>query len=61
MTEAISASLSISVPQTTELAYKLRGHGIRVPLDLFDPETCAKAVAEALTDRSGKKKKAVNR
>ncbi len=38
----------LDVPQTTELAYKLREKGLRVPLDLFDPEDCARAIAEAV-------------
>ena len=38
----------LDVPQTTELAYKLRRAGLDVPLDLFDPDDCAKAVAAAV-------------
>ena len=38
----------LDVPQTTELAYKLGKHGVDVPLDLFDPDACAKAVADAV-------------
>ena len=38
----------LDVPQTTELAYKLRQNGVDVPLTLFDPSACAKAVAEAV-------------
>ncbi len=46
----------LDVPQTTELAYKLREHGIRIPLNLFDPDVCAKAVAAAVRNRTEKKK-----
>ena len=41
----------LDVPQTTELAYKLSRAGLSVPLDLFDPDDCAKAVAEAVLRR----------
>jgi len=44
----------LDVPQTTELAYKLRQKGLDVPLYLFDAESCAEAVAEAVRRRSGK-------
>ena len=39
----------LDVPQTTELAYKLQKAGLDVPLTLFDPASCAKAVADAVT------------
>ncbi|MBQ4353857.1 MAG: energy-coupling factor transporter ATPase [Clostridia bacterium] len=38
----------LDVPQTTELLYKLREAGITLPLDLFDPEDCAAAIAAVL-------------
>jgi len=41
----------LDVPQTTELLYKLREAGVRLPLDLFDPEDCAAAIAKVLLDR----------
>ncbi len=44
----------LDVPQTTELAYKLRRAGIDVPLDLFDPDDCAKAVAAAVQRKMAK-------
>ena len=44
----------LDVPQTTELAYKLGKKGLDVPLDLFDPEACAKAVAQAVRRRTGR-------
>ena len=43
----------LDVPQTTELAYKLSRAGLSVPLDLFDPDDCAKAVAEAVLRKKG--------
>ena len=46
---------SLDVPQTTELLYKLKQRGLDVPLDVFDPEKCAKVIRDAL-----KKKKAEN-
>jgi len=38
----------LDVPQTTELLYKLRGIGVNLPLDLFDPEECAAEIAKVL-------------
>ena len=43
----------LDVPQTTELAYKLSRAGLSVPLDFFDPDDCAKAVAEAVLRKKG--------
>lgn len=39
---------NLDVPQTTELLYKMRQAGLDVPLDIFDPEECAKTIAEAI-------------
>ena len=39
-------SAGLDVPQTTELLYKLRSCGVELPLDLFDPEDCAAAIAK---------------
>ena len=39
---------SLDVPQTTELLFKLRQRGLDVPLDVFDPEKCAKVIRDAL-------------
>ncbi len=38
----------LDVPQTTELLYRMRQAGLDVPLNLFDPDECAKAIAEAI-------------
>ncbi len=40
--------VGLDVPQTTELLWRLRGAGLDVPLDVFDPEDCAGAIEEAL-------------
>jgi len=39
---------NLDVPQTTELLYKMRQEGLDVPLDIFDPDECAAAIAEAI-------------
>ncbi len=39
---------NLDVPQTTELLYKMRQAGLDVPLDIFDPDECAKVIAEAI-------------
>jgi len=36
------------VPQTTEILYKLKKDGYDVPLDVFEPEECARIIAKAL-------------
>ena len=41
----------LDVPQTTELCWKLRQAGYDVPLDVFDPEECARIVAEKIGGR----------
>ena len=41
----------LDVPQTTELLYRLKAAGLDVPLDVFDPEECAKTVGAALAER----------
>lgn len=38
----------LDVPQTTELLYGLKNDGLDVRLDIFDPDECAKAIADAL-------------
>ncbi|MBQ8401579.1 MAG: energy-coupling factor transporter ATPase [Clostridia bacterium] len=40
--------VGLDVPQTTELLYKLKKDGYDVPLDVFDPEQCARIIAKAL-------------
>ncbi len=45
----------LDVPQTTELLYKLRAEGLDLPLDLFDPETCAAAIVKKLTEEAGRR------
>jgi len=40
--------VGLDVPQTTELLYKLRKDGYDVPLDVFEPEECARIIAKAL-------------
>lgn len=41
-------ALGLDVPQATELAYKLRLHGINIPDDILDEKECAEAVLKAL-------------
>ena len=41
-------SAGLDVPQTTELIYKLGNAGVKLPLDLFDPDACAAAIAKEL-------------
>ncbi len=43
----------LDVPQTTELLYRMRQTGLDVPLNLFDPDECAKAIAEAIKKTNG--------
>ncbi len=50
----------LDVPQTTELLFKLRAEGIDLPLDLFDPEACAAAIARKLTEEAGRRKENVH-
>ena len=45
----------LDVPQTTELLFKLKSCGIDLPLDLFDPEDCAAAIAKELKKINDKK------
>ncbi len=45
----------LDVPQTTELLFKLRSAGINLPLDLFEPDECAAAIARELEKISDKK------
>ena len=40
--------VGLDVPQTTEILYKLKKDGYNVPLDVFDPEECARIIAAAL-------------
>ena len=44
-------SAGLDVPQTTELLYRMREAGLDVPLDVFDPEECAKVIADAARKR----------
>ena len=41
-------SLGLDVPQATELAYRLRKHGMNIPDDILDENECAKAIMSAL-------------
>ena len=40
--------VGLDVPQTTEILYKLKKDGYDVPLDVFEPEQCARIIAQAL-------------
>ena len=40
--------VGLDVPQTTEILYKLKKDGYDVPLDVFEPEQCARIIAKAL-------------
>ena len=40
--------VGLDVPQTTEILYRLRKDGYDVPLDVFEPDECARIIAEAL-------------
>jgi energy-coupling factor transport system ATP-binding protein len=41
----------LDVPQTTELLYAMRQHGLDVQLDIFDPDECASEIAAAISRR----------
>lgn len=41
----------LDVPQTTELLYKMRECGLDLPLNIFDVDDCAAAIARAMTDK----------
>jgi energy-coupling factor transport system ATP-binding protein len=41
-------SLGLDVPQATELAYRLRKSGMKLPDDILDEEECAQAIINAL-------------
>ena len=41
----------LDVPQTIELLYRMREAGLNVPIDVFDPAECAKAIADAYRER----------
>ncbi len=44
--------LQLTVPESTALLRELRAEGLEVPTDLIDPESCSKAIAEALCQES---------
>ncbi len=47
-------SAGLDVPQTTELLYRCRQMGYNVPLDVFDPDECARIVAQAVLNQEGR-------
>ena len=44
-------SVSLDVPQTVELMYRLRKHNIDVPLSVLDEDECVKVIAKLLEDK----------
>lgn len=44
--------LQLTVPESTALLRELQAEGLDVPADLIDPESCSKAIAEALCQKS---------